>query len=172
MNRRHLLKNLALGVAAAVAVPAWAKNWSVDNLPVTTHLNKADDDLLTEIIDVLLPKTDSPGAVELGVPKFVKAMADTMLTDEERTSFYAHIPKVDAFAKRKYGPAFTSLSAAQKTECLGMIEVNEDKGLSGFFDTLKGYAIQGYTGSEWYMTEKAGYEYAPGYGSGCVDIEQ
>lgn len=172
MKRRDLLKNLTLGTAAMVAIPVWAKNWSANDLPMGKVLAPADEALLTDIIDTLIPKTDTPGAIELGIEKYVKAMVDTMHTAEEQKVFYAGIPSVDAFAKRKYGSAFSSLSANQKVECLGMIEVNEDAKLQKFFKTLKNYSIQGYTGSEWYMTEKAGYEYAPGYGFACVDVEQ
>ncbi|AWV99582.1 gluconate 2-dehydrogenase subunit 3 family protein [Arcticibacterium luteifluviistationis] len=172
MKRRNLLKNLTLGTAAMVAVPAWAKNWSKTDLPLGKALAPADEALLTDIIDTLIPKTDTPGAIELGVEKFVKAMLDAMQTEEEQKAFYAQIPAVDAFAKRKFGSAFSSLTVNQKVECLGMIETNENQDLKKFFGTLKYYSIQGYTGSEWYMTEKAGYEYAPGYGYGCVDIEQ
>jgi hypothetical protein len=138
---------------------------------LTSILSANDDALLADIIDTLIPKTDTPGALELGVDRFVKAMADTMLSDSDRNAFYRQIPEVEAFAKRKYGSSFANLSNNQKTECLGMIEQNENEKLSGFFKTLKNYAIQGYTGSEWYMTEKAGYEYAPGYGFGCVDVK-
>lgn len=172
MKRRDLLKNLGLGTAAMVAVPAWAKNWSKADLPLGKALAPADEALLTDIIDTLIPKTDTPGAIELGVEKYVKAMIDSMHTEEDQKAFYAQIPEVNAFAKRKQGSAFSNLSVNQKVECLGMIEVNENKELSSFFRTLKNYSIQGYTGSEWYMTEKAGYEYAPGYGYGCVDVEQ
>jgi hypothetical protein len=172
MKRRDLLKNLVLGSAAALALPAWANNWSPDKLPLGTVLSPKSDVLLANIIDTLIPKTDTPGAIELGVDKFVKALVDTMLSADEQKSFYEQIPVVDTFAKRKYGSVFNALSNNEKTECLGMIEANENKELNNFFKTLKDYSIQGYTGSEWYMTEKTGYEYAPGYGYGCVDVEQ
>ncbi|WP_341226665.1 gluconate 2-dehydrogenase subunit 3 family protein [uncultured Arcticibacterium sp.] len=172
MKRRDLLKNLTLGTAAMVAIPAWAKNWSANDLPTGKILAPSDEALFIDIIDTLIPKTDTPGAIEVGVDKFVKAMIDTMHTEDDQRVFYAQIPVVDAFAKRKQGSAFSSLSTNEKVECLGMIEKNEDATLQKFFKTLKNYSIQGYTGSEWYMTEKAGYEYAPGYGHGCVDVEQ
>ena len=136
MKRRNLLKNLVIGSAAAMALPAWANNWSPDKLPLGTVLSPKSDVLLANIIDTLIPKTDTPGALELGVDKFVKALVDTMLSADEQKSFY------------------------------------EDQELNNFFKTLKNFSIQGYTGSEWYMIEKAGYEYAPGYGYGCVDVEQ
>jgi len=171
MKRRNLIKNLAFGAVAAVAMPTWAKNWTASELPITSILSANEDALLVDIIDTLIPKTDTPGAIEVDVDKFVKAMADSMFSDTGRKAFYGQIPEVDAFAKRKYGSSFANLSPNQKTECLGLIEQNESEKLSGFFKTLKNYAIQGYTSSEWYMTEKAGYEYAPGYGYGCVDVK-
>ncbi len=169
MNRRSLIKNLTLGAAATAALPAWAKNWSPIDLPAGQVLTSADEALLVDIIDTLIPKTDTPGAKELGVTKYVKAMIATMHSKEAQGTFYEGLPLMDAFAKRKYDSAFSDLNTNSKVECLGMIEVNEEERISTFFKTLKNYTVRGYTGSEWYMTEKAGYEYAPGYGYGCVD---
>ncbi|MFT5886810.1 MAG: hypothetical protein ACI9IP_003281 [Arcticibacterium sp.] len=169
MKRRSLIKNLTLGVAASIALPSWAKNWSPSDLPVGQTLTSSDEALLIDVIDTLIPKTDTPGAKELGVEKYVKAMIATMHTKEEQATFYKGLPLVDAFAKRKYDSTFANLNPNSKVECLGMIEVNEEEKINSFFKTLKNYSVRGYTGSEWYMTEKAGYEYAPGYGYGCVD---
>jgi hypothetical protein len=172
VNRRSLIKNLTLGAAATIALPAWAEKWSVRDLPSGQILTSDDEVLLIDIIDTLIPKTDTPGAIEVGVDKYVKAMIATMHTKEEQATFYKGLPLVNAFAKSRYDSAFTNLNPTSKVACLGMIEENEEEKINSFFKTLKNYSVRGYTGSEWYMTEKAGYEYAPGYGYGCVDANK
>ncbi|MGR3811030.1 gluconate 2-dehydrogenase subunit 3 family protein [Jiulongibacter sp. NS-SX5] len=169
MNRRNLIKTLGLGLTGAMALPAWANNWTTEALPKGNALNKADAEVLADLVDTLIPKTDTPGAKELGVDNFVKAMADTMLSPEDRQNFYTQLSKVDDFAHEQYAFSFNQLSEGGRVDCLKAMEMAENPEMKKFFQTLKGYTIQGYTSSEWYMTEKAGYQYAPGYGHGCVD---
>ncbi len=170
MNRRNLIKNLGLGAASLVAVPAWAQGWSAQTLPSTLPLKATDEAILGGLTDALIPKTDTPGALELGVDKFVKAMIETQHTGADQQAFYSQLSKVDDLALQKFSKKFADLSAQQKRELLGTLSASEEMKWKRFFGLLKQYTVQGYTGSEWYMTEKAGYEYAPGYGHGCVDV--
>jgi hypothetical protein len=169
MNRRSLLKNLGVGAVAAVALPAWAHNWSAEKLPATPALKTVDETMLKMLVDTLIPKTETPGALELGVDQFVKAMVNTMHTAEEQKAFYDQLASFDSYAEKKYQYNFDELSAQGKVNCLKELESTEDEKMRSFYGLLKRYTVQGYTGSEWYMTEKAGYAYAPGYGHGCVD---
>jgi ABC-type transporter MlaC component len=169
MNRRSLLKNLGLGAAATVALPAWAVSWTEKSLPASPPLKKADEAMLRQIIHVIIPKTDTPGALELGVENFVKAMINTMHTEEEKKFFYNQLAGFDTYVEKKYQYNFDELSPKGRAECLKELADAEGTEVQKFFNIIKTYTIQGYTGSEWYMTEKAGYQYAPGYGHGCVD---
>ena len=169
MKRRALLKNLILGTTAAIALPAWAKNWTPANLPEARFLSDENELILTELIDTLIPKTDTPGAVELGVPAYVQAMLSAMHTAEEQQAFQTKLLDVNDLADQHYGAVFSSLSTEQKLACLNLMAA-EDESWKTFFNTFKRYSVQGYTGSEWYMTTQTDYEYAPGYGHGCVDL--
>lgn len=169
MNRRRLIKNLGLGAAAAVALPSWAKNWTTDSLPATPALKKAEEDMLKLLIDTLIPKTNTPGALEMGVDKYVKAMISTMHTDEDQKEFYNQLGGFNNYVEKEYQFGFSELSSDGRAKCLSSLETEEDEKLRNFYGLIKNYTVQGYTGSEWYMTEKAGYQYAPGYGHGCVD---
>lgn len=160
-----------MGAAAMVAVPAWASNWTASTLPETQALSLADDAMLTDLVDILIPKTDTPGAVELGVVKFVQAMIETQHSEEDQKMFYDQLGKFDAFSSEKYNRNFSQLTAAEKGLLLGWTSVHKDENWKSFYNLLKRYTVQGYTGSEWYMTEIADYEYAPGYGHGCVDVK-
>ncbi len=168
MNRRNLLKSLGLGAISTVAFPAWANGWTTSSIPETPIADT--DEMLSQLIDIIIPKTDTPGALELGVDKFVKAMIQTMHTEEDQKAFYEHLNMTNVHIKKLKGYDLNTLSENGQKEALIGLSESEDAEWKGFFQTLKRYTVQGYTGSEWYMTTINGYEMAPGYGHGCVDI--
>lgn len=171
MNRRKALKNVALTLGTAVSLPAWANGWTPELLPPTTNFKPAESDLLNLLVEALIPKTDTPGAGEMGIEKFVMAMVNDCTPENQRSVFMTQLGLVDSFAKKKYDKSFVELSANEKTECLGMISMNESPEWKSFFGTLKRYTVQGYQSSE-YVMYKNGFQFAPGFYNGCVDLEE
>jgi hypothetical protein len=175
MNRRKALKNVALTFGTALSLPAWANAWTPESLPATTNFKPAESELLNQLVEALIPKTDTPGAAapgagEMGIEKFVMAMINDCTPDDQRSVFMTQLGLVDAFAKDKYGKAFTDLPASEKTACIGMIGADESAEWKSFFGTLKRYTVQGYQTSE-YVMYKNGFQFAPGFYNGCVDLE-
>jgi hypothetical protein len=168
MNRRDLLKQLGAGAAVSIVFPAWADGWSAARLPQTKPLSFVEEEILAALVDVLIPETDTPGARTLGIDSFVRAMAEAMLSEQDQKKFYRSLAEVNNYSELKKNKPFVQLSFAEKTDLLKLISTEETQEWKDFFRLLKQYTIQGYTGSEWYMTEIAGYEYAPGFGHGCA----
>lgn len=170
MNRRKALKNVALTFGTALSLPTWANAWTPESLPEITNFKSAESELLNLLVETLIPKTDTPGAAEMGIDKFVMVMVNDCTPDEQQSVFMTQLGLVDAFAKQKYNKSFVALSANEKTECLGLISTNEDTAWKTFFGTLKRYTVQAYQSSE-YVMYKNGFQFAPGFYSGCVDLE-
>lgn len=170
MKRRDLLKNLVLGSTAVMALPAWANGWSTESLPAVKALPLKDEQLLHQMVQALIPKTDTPGAGDLGADKFVRAILEAQHDEAFQQKFYAQLSKVDDFSMKKYDRTFENLSNNEKTECLGYIQNNEDSNWKQFFGIFKRYTIQGYMGSEYVMVNLEGYTMAPGYFHGCVPV--
>ncbi|UBM57329.1 gluconate 2-dehydrogenase subunit 3 family protein [Marinilongibacter aquaticus] len=169
MNRRTLLKNLSIS-AAAVSFPAWANAWTKESLPKVGSISKTQETILADLVDVIIPRTDTPGAIDVGADQFVQAYAATMFTEKEQAQFMEALEEVDAVAKAKYAKGFANLSAADKKSCLEAIASGEDGELKKAIEQVKNLTIQGFTRSEWYMTEIEGYTMAPGFYHGCVPM--
>lgn len=83
MKRREALKNLGLATGFFVATPSIisllqsctsdAKTWT----PV--FLSVEEGVVLTNLVDIILPKTDSPSATEVNVPQFIDKYIDEVL---------------------------------------------------------------------------------------------
>lgn len=169
MNRRKALKNVGLAFGTALSLPAWANAWTPETLPKITNFKLAEAELLNLLVEALIPKTDTLGAGEMGIDKFVMAMLNDCTPVDQKSIFMTQLGLVDAFTKTKYDKSFADLLANEKTECLGMISVNEAPEWKSFFGTLKRYTVQGYQSSE-YVMYKNGFQFAPGFYSGCVDL--
>lgn len=100
MERRDLLR--ALGSAAALtllpgeAAAAWARVASGSR--VGSALSAAKLARIAAIADMILPRTDTPGATDVGVPAFVDVIVSEQYSDEERALFITHLDAIDPAA--------------------------------------------------------------------------
>lgn len=88
MKRREALKNLGLATGFFVATPSIisllqsctsdASTWT----PV--FLSVEEGVVLTNLVDIILPKTDIPSATEVNVPQFIDKYIDEVLMVEDQ----------------------------------------------------------------------------------------
>ena len=93
--------------------------------------------LVTNIAEMIIPETDTPGATSVKVPEFIDLILTERATDEEKAAFLAGLHDIDV---RKYaqmdwwGELVTALDAAR-----------EDKAGAGLaFGRLKALTVYGY----------------------------
>lgn len=170
MNRRQVIQNLTLGVGGLLALPSWANAWNASTFPKSTAFSAAEESLLAEIVDTIIPKTDTSGAKELGVQKFVQRMIADCFNKNDQDTFKSGLQKTDKLASEKYGKGFEACSSTEKLELLKAIQNSEDKDLKSYFGLVKRLTIQGYMNSEYVMTNITKFEFAPGRFHGCVSI--
>ena len=61
--------------------------------------------ILSEVVDTLIPKTDTKGAKEIGVHLFVLAMLDDCHSPSEQQSFAEGLGQLEAFSRNHFGRA-------------------------------------------------------------------
>ena len=74
--------------------------------------------LVTSLVEHIIPRTDTPGARDAGVPQFVDALLTDHYKAPERNRFLAGLQGVDVRALRTYKKKFTALSHAQQVAIL------------------------------------------------------
>ena len=171
MHRRKSIQNIALLAGGLIALPTWAKAWSLDSLPMVGKLlNTAAENTLTLIIETIIPESDTKGAKSLGVPVFV----NTMLADCYERKVVENVEKglavVENLSTQRYQQSFVNLTTQQKEQLLLSLEKETDSNLKDFYSLIKNLTIQGYTSSEYVQTNFLKYEMAPGHYHGCVSI--
>ena len=91
MNRREIIKGLALSFGYAVTAPtvvsvlesctAKEGSWS----PV--YFNEQEQHFVTHLVDIILPASDTPGGLEVNLPQFIDMMNKDMYDPEEQRIF-------------------------------------------------------------------------------------
>jgi hypothetical protein len=172
MDRRSALQSLSLTLGGLITLPAWANGWTAENMPKQFFLNNYQEGILAEAVETIIPKTDTPGAKDVGVEKFVQVMIADCYEKTDQANFAKGLETVDSTAKTMFNKSFTAASPAERLQTLQAIEKSEDANTKKFFGTLRRLTIQGYTNSEYYMTNVSKFEFAPGRYLGCVDVKK
>src|SRR3954469_18040769 len=153
MKRRDMLK--AVGAAALSYIPANAESaWQrlADGyvMPPASGLTPAQITLVGALSDAIIPRTDTPGATDVGVPAWVNLIVTEYYTDAERDPFVNGLDAIDAFAIRDSGSPFGSLSPAAKDHIMAALDKPADRNApeARAYSRLKGLVIHGYFTSE------------------------
>lgn len=82
MDRRKALRTIGFGTTAITVTPAVVGILQSCQTQTTTftpiHFSKDQFYVLSQLMDLIIPKTDIPGAIELKLPEFVDGFIDTV----------------------------------------------------------------------------------------------
>jgi hypothetical protein len=162
MNRRQaIFQTVMLG--AALATPSWAMNlFAANNDAVTApfFLSTSENELMTALVDTILPKTATPSASEAGVPEFITMMLKDCYKQTEQDLFKKGLSEID--------PGFVAMSAEGRNAVLAKMEADSiavlkesPRGIT-FWKLLKELTLLGYFTSEIGMTQAMEYVPVPG----------
>ena len=129
-------------------------------------LKPAQGQLVSAVADVVLPRTDTPGATDIGVTAFVDRIVGQWYNQEERSQFLAGLADLD----RRAGGDFLTLTPDRKLALLQSLDGAEGPPTSAeaAFNRLKSLTIYGYFTSEKVMKEVTRDPLIPGRFQGCV----
>jgi hypothetical protein len=152
MKRRELLR--AAGAAAALSIiprnaeAAWARVLAGYQTP--GGLSPDQRALVTAIADVILPRTDTPSASDVGVTEWVNLIVAENYADDVRAPFLQGLDAIEAHVRASRGKAFASLDATAQVEIVGALDNPVDRRTieARAYSRLKGLVVYGYFTSE------------------------
>ncbi len=173
MKRRKVFSTIGLSALGIGALPSWANAWTPSKIKNDSlNFNTAEDDLLVDLTEIIIPETTTPGAKTLEISKFIKTMISDIHSKEDQQKFKSGMVKVEEIAKVLYGKSYLECSKEQKIHLLKGLELSSEKDQKWFFDVTKRLCVQAYTSSEYYMVNIAKFEFAPARYYGCVPLTQ
>jgi gluconate 2-dehydrogenase gamma chain len=185
MDRREALKRTAWimgGIVSAPAVMGVLKGCtakpSLDWKPAFLSENQAS--IVSQVAEIIIPKTDTPGAKEAGVPSFIDVMLKDVYTKEDQDRFLDGLKAFDDGAQKDYDDAFSDLTAEQQTEYVKKIhdeaikaEQSENKPEKRpFILMMKELTMLGFFTSEIGATQVLQYDPVPGAYKGCIPVSE
>ena len=145
LDRRAFVQ-LATTFGLSLTVPALAAK------SPATPLTADEWTLIGEVSELIIPTTDTGGALAAGVPGFVEMMLSEWFSAEERENFIAGMHEFSAGAFKKYGKEFGELTANQKDQYFGKLLATVEGGATAphtpFVVLMKRLTVFGYYTSE------------------------
>ncbi len=180
-----LTRRAALQVLGAASLPAVVRGAEpsereaaafalrATSAPQQGALFRADERAtVSAIADAVLPRTDTPGALDVAVPAFVELIAAEWMTEEDRVAFREGLAALDAHAIAAEGRPWPALDEPARTREAAWAEGPEDRALpaKAAFRRLKGLTVQGWFASERVQTEVLRTVVIPGRYLGCAPL--
>jgi hypothetical protein len=208
MERRSALKNMGMVFGYAVATPTLlglvqsCKEKAPFAEWVPSYFDKDKGYALAQMVDVILPKTDTPSATEVNVHVFIDEFAKSVLPEEQQSFMNVLMDKFmgkiladsgkDTLADIEgldFEAALTKYLAKRSDEdeeahgkAIGeymeatmagkAAELNEDVACYEFAGNIRGMATWAYKTSEYVGEEVLAYLPLPGEYIACADVDE
>ncbi|MBP6619999.1 MAG: gluconate 2-dehydrogenase subunit 3 family protein [Leadbetterella sp.] len=204
MKRRDALQRVALMMGGVVSAPTMiailngCKASGDAASGAAFSLTKDLQALVSEIAEVIIPKTDTPGAKDAGVGPFIEMMLKDCYTEAQQQHFIKGLEDVETEAK-KLGSGFVALTADKKIQVIATMrdkaksenenvekkakEVDTESGLTKqntskkveppvpFFNLMKELTVFGFFTSEPGATQTLDFVPIPGRYDGCIKMQ-
>jgi hypothetical protein len=125
MNRREAVRNVAFLMGGALSATTIGVFLEGCNSPTTkakgSLFTEDQQKLITEVADIIIPTTSSPGAKAAGVGPFIAMMIKDCYPDEAQQAFVKGLEDLEKQAKDEYKKSFLELTVAQRQELLGKL---------------------------------------------------
>jgi hypothetical protein len=176
-ERRTAIKQLAAFCGLALSVNSLSLMADSFLMPMdksrskNSLLNPSQLALVREVGELIIPTTDTPGAIAAGVHDFISHQAAYCFSKDEQQMLFAGLEKISTHAKKTYGKDFLLCEPTQQTELLTHMEqatAGFDDHDRQFFKQLKALVVFGYYTSEIGATKELAYLPIPGGYKGSV----
>jgi hypothetical protein len=174
MNRRNSLKLIGGSVAgiAGLALVDW--KWQiVDRLTHQGFFSFEEEKMITAIAATFIPDGHPPilptpdakpiGAISTGTDQFLIKFFEKCFEKEDQDLIKAQL-------KSLHSSGFLDFSTEEKETTLLAMDTSEDEEEKKFYGLMRSNTIMGFTTVKEVMVEYRGYQVAPGFYNGCVDV--
>jgi hypothetical protein len=162
------------------SVAAWVLPACIsDPKKVSVALNKLqvsedEEALLAKLADVMIPETDTPGALAVKAHQFTLVMVDDCLNKDDQKKYLKGMRTFEKALNKLTGKNFNDASADERLEMLMAFEAHieeSDEETKFFYKRTRSYILQGYTSSQHFLTEVKPYVLVPGPNyHGCAPV--
>ena len=170
MNRRDLLKKGVYGLAgvtlSSTLISTLQSCSSIEKYS-PLYFSKTEFSLLSNIVDFLIPKTETPGGLEMKVPQFIDIIISETYNEESKNNFSNKLKVlIEDFKSNNI-----DLSDYKSMKSKFVNDFN-NKTHQEIYNQIRDLTVWGFKTSKEIALNVLNYNPIPGYQLGCVDIDK
>ena len=170
MNRRDLLKKGVYGLAGVTlssTLISTLQNCSSIEKYIPLYFSNHEFSLLSNIVDFLVPKTETPGAVDMKVPQFIDIIISETYNSESKNNFSNKFKLlIEDFKSNNI-----DLSDYNSIKSKFVNDFN-NKTHQEVYNQIRDLTVWGFKTSKEIALNVLNYNPIPGYQLGCVNIKE
>jgi hypothetical protein len=180
IDRREAIRRAALIMGMSISAPAVMGilngctprpelNWQ------PTLFTEDQAALIMELAETIIPRTDTPGSKDVGVPAFIELMIKDCYGKEDQDRFIAGIGEFDSSCESETGDTFLSLDPEKRlafAKSQNQKALEQKEGPRPFFLMVKELTLLGFFTSEPGATQVLQYLPVPGQYKGCIPLSE
>ncbi len=186
MKRRKIIKLAAYATGAALSAPLMSslltgcKSEAIDQADIDYQLQFLNEDefkLVRKLANIILPKTDSPSASDVGVHRMIDHMVATVYKKEDKESYQKKLASLVSYLNPdpEKVNSFLDLEAKEQLGMVQKLSESKDENLKdaqkAFLD-LRQQSIAYYLSSEEIGKNYLNYLPVPGEYQSCISLEE
>ena len=170
MKRRDLLKKGVYGLAgvtlSSTLISTLESCTSIEKYnPV--YFSKTEFSLLSNIVDFFIPKTETPGALDMKVPQFIDIIISETYNIESKNNFSKKLKLLIEDLKTKNIDLLDYKSIKSK-----FVSDFNSKTHQEIYNQIRDLTVWGFKTSKEIALNVLNYNPIPGYQLGCIDIDK
>lgn len=195
MDRRKVLKNIGTGIGAFTFTPSLISLFQSCQQDSTLDLRTFSIDqysFVTKLMDIIIPKTETPGAIELNLNRFIDLYIDEVWPEQIKISFLLGLDKcsqihlnsnpknlellldkylkVDKKIKDKYDDLISDYE--EQIELGNKASIDQDIIEYIFIKKLRDITVMSFKIDEYVAKNLLIYTPIPGDYKGCVNLQE
>lgn len=177
ISRRDAIRRAALFLGIAVS-PAWmegllaAQATAKGSGAKPQHLSAEQFEIAGAVAERILPRTETPGAKDVGVPAFIDLIVGGYFTETERKTLLDGFADLQARSRRAHRSGFAQLAPAAQDGLLREIAAESQAKEKTFFHLIKDLTLIGYFTSEEIGKNVTHWEPIPGRFEACIPLSE
>lgn len=191
IDRREMLRRVALMFGGALSAPAVlgvlsgcsaeTPTTGAASPPALQLLTPAQYEVVAAVADLMIPATDTPGALDVGVPAFIDRLLHDVYATEHQQRFLSGLAELIGAARAQSGRSFLELSGADRQT---MVQATLSEALKAndgmppaweqrpFILMVRELTLLGFFTSEVGATQVLQYDPVPGAFEACLPLAE
>ena len=178
MERREAFKNISLFVSGSLIAPSTLLNSCSPSEKKLTwkpkYLNNKEAFFLNEISNAIIPNTEYPGAIAVGVPKEIEEYVFNVFEESDISEFRNDLNQLDNYLNSSTNKFYES-TLSEKTKILNSIQTQSESEIRNIYLKIKSSVATSYFKSEIGATKVLKYNgpsVVLGQYKGCIPFNE